>query len=154
MFPLIDKNKRRTENTRDTKSDQRQKRELDSSQLLTQTTKLKTFLFRPTSLCLSTLRAILNFTPGGQEWNLSPRGEVHPFVHPPRVNTLYCLEEWRGEQRISPPGDNFTHRGQIHPWWTTSPLGDKVFPKGPSLEWASGSPMQPSLKFIGTYVNN
>jgi hypothetical protein len=24
---------------------------------------------------------------------LSPRGEVHPFVHPhPGVNTLYCLE--------------------------------------------------------------
>jgi hypothetical protein len=28
------------------------------------------------------------------------------------MNTLYFLEEWRGEQRISPPGDNFTPRGQ------------------------------------------
>jgi hypothetical protein len=45
------------------------------------------------------------------------------------VNTLYCLEEWRGEQRISPPGDNFTPRGQNHPWGTTSPLGVKVFPR-------------------------
>jgi hypothetical protein len=48
---------------------------------------------------------------------LAPRGEicplhrwsVHSFVHPhPGVNTLYCLEEWMGEQRISLPGDNFT----------------------------------------------
>jgi hypothetical protein len=46
------------------------------------------------------------------------------------VNTLYCLEEWRGEQRISPPGDNFNPRGKIHPWGTTSPLGVKVFPRG------------------------
>jgi hypothetical protein len=36
------------------------------------------------------------------------------------VNTLYYLEEWRGKQRISPPGDNFNHRGQI------SPLGAKL----------------------------
>jgi hypothetical protein len=35
------------------------------------------------------------------------------------VNSLYCLEEWRGEQRISPPGN------KIHPWGTTSPLGSK-----------------------------
>jgi hypothetical protein len=40
------------------------------------------------------------------------------------VNTLYCLEEWRGEQRISPPGDNFTPRGQ------NSPLGSKFAPRG------------------------
>jgi hypothetical protein len=40
------------------------------------------------------------------------------------VNTLYCLEEWRGEQRISPPGD------KIHPWGTTSPLGSKFAPRG------------------------
>jgi hypothetical protein len=33
------------------------------------------------------------------------------------MNTLYCLEEWRGEQRISPPGDNLTPMG------TTPPLG-------------------------------
>jgi hypothetical protein len=40
------------------------------------------------------------------------------------VNTLYVLEEWRGEQRISPPGDNFTPRGQ------NSPLGDNFAPGG------------------------
>jgi hypothetical protein len=27
-------------------------------------------------------RAILNFTPGPQGWNLSPWGNDHPFVHP------------------------------------------------------------------------
>jgi hypothetical protein len=40
------------------------------------------------------------------------------------VNTLFVLEEWRGEQRISPPRDNFTPRGQ------TSPLGDNFAPGG------------------------
>jgi hypothetical protein len=38
------------------------------------------------------------------------------------VNTLYCLEEWSGEQRISPPrgllqssllGDNFAPRSEV-----------------------------------------
>jgi hypothetical protein len=38
------------------------------------------------------------------------------------VNTLYCLEEWRGEKIISPPGDKFTPRGQ------NSPLGDNFAP--------------------------
>jgi hypothetical protein len=60
------------------------------------------------------------------------------------VNTLCCLEEWRGEQRISPPGDNFTPSkgtkftpggqlrpwGKIHPWGTTSPLGSKFAHRG------------------------
>jgi hypothetical protein len=43
------------------------------------------------------------------------------------VNTLYCLEEWRDEQRISPPGDNFTTRGK------SSLLGDNYAPGGQSL---------------------
>jgi hypothetical protein len=38
------------------------------------------------------------------------------------VNTLYCFEEWKGEQIISPTGDNFTPRGQ------NSPLGDNFTP--------------------------
>jgi hypothetical protein len=46
------------------------------------------------------------------------------------VNILYCLEEWRGKQRISPPEDNFTPRDKIHPWGTTSPLGAKFSPWG------------------------
>jgi hypothetical protein len=40
------------------------------------------------------------------------------------MNTLYRLEEWRGEQRFSPPGDNFTPSGQ------NSPLGDNFDPRG------------------------
>jgi hypothetical protein len=56
--------------------------------------------------------------------NLAPRGNVHL---PSGVNTLYCLEEWRGKKRISPPGDNFTPRGQI------SPLGDNFAPGRQSL---------------------
>jgi hypothetical protein len=45
------------------------------------------------------------------------------------VNTHYYSEEWRGEQRISPPGDNFAPRGQ------NSPLGNNFAPSGE--EWAS-----------------
>jgi hypothetical protein len=50
------------------------------------------------------------------------------------VNTLYCLEEWRGKQRISPPGDNFTPRGQ------NSPLGDKFTPGGQIRPWGQSFP--------------
>jgi hypothetical protein len=40
-------------------------------------------------------------------------------------STLYCLEEeWRGEQIISFPGDNFTPRGQLRPW------GSQFAPRG------------------------
>jgi hypothetical protein len=44
------------------------------------------------------------------------------------VNTLFYLEEeeWRGEQRISPPGNNFTTRGQISPLGQSLPIGVKV----------------------------
>jgi hypothetical protein len=57
--------------------------------------------------------------------NFAPRGEICPLVEmftplfTPGVNTLYCLDEWRGEQRISPPGDNFTPPGD------NSALGSK-----------------------------
>jgi hypothetical protein len=55
---------------------------------------------------------------------LSPGGNVHPYVHPQGWTlSRYCLEEWRGEQRILPPGNNFTPRGQNSPRGTTSPLG-------------------------------
>jgi hypothetical protein len=66
-----------------------------------------------------------NFPLGG---NIAPRGELCPLGRiftpsfPPWVDTLYCLEEWRGEQRSSPPGDNFTPRGQC------SPRGDNFAP--------------------------
>jgi hypothetical protein len=61
---------------------------------------------------------------------LPPRGKLCPLgvmltlLFTPGMNTLYCLEEWRGEQRISPPGD------KIHPLGTTSPLGSKFAPRG------------------------
>jgi hypothetical protein len=40
------------------------------------------------------------------------------------------LDEWRGEQRISPPGDNFTPRGKNSSLGTTLQLGFKVSPRG------------------------
>jgi hypothetical protein len=46
------------------------------------------------------------------------------------VNTLYCVEEWRGEQRISPPQEITSTPGdKFHPYWTT-PLGSKFPPSG------------------------
>jgi hypothetical protein len=57
---------------------------------------------------------------------LSPRGEIRPLEgmftpsFTPGVNTLYSLEEWSGEQRISPPGD------KIPPWGQSLPLGAKL----------------------------
>jgi hypothetical protein len=48
--------------------------------------------------------------------NFTPRGNVHPFIHP------YYLEEWRGdEQRVSADGitlsagDNFTPGVKVCP---------------------------------------
>jgi hypothetical protein len=55
--------------------------------------------------------AILYLIPSPQGWNFSPREMFTPSFTP-GVNTLYCVEEWRGEQWISPPGDNLTARGQ------------------------------------------
>jgi hypothetical protein len=73
-------------------------------------------------------RAILNFTPCPRGWTwhpgvkFVPQGECSPHCSPPGVNTLYCLEEWRGEQRISPLRDNFTPSGK------NSHLGDNFSP--------------------------
>jgi hypothetical protein len=53
----------------------------------------------------------------------------------PRVNTLYCFEEWRGKQRISPPGDKFTPGGQLRPWVKSLPLGAKLRIGHCFLEW-------------------
>jgi hypothetical protein len=46
-----------------------------------------------------------------------------------RVNTLYCLEEWKEKQIISLPGDNFTPAlgDKIHNW------GENFAPGGQSL---------------------
>jgi hypothetical protein len=37
---------------------------------------------------------------------------------------MYCLDEWKGEQRILPPGDSSTPRGPLRPW------GSKFAPRG------------------------
>jgi hypothetical protein len=72
------------------------------------------------------LRAILNFIPGSQGrtlplgWNLSSRGNVHPFVHPQGWTLSTAFEEWMGEQRIPPPGD------KIHPWGQLLSQGVKL----------------------------
>jgi hypothetical protein len=68
-----------------------------------------------------------------QGWNLSPRGNVQPYLHPRgEHSTLRYLEEWRGKQKTSSPVDNFTPApgDKIHPWWTNSPLGSKFAPRG------------------------
>jgi hypothetical protein len=43
------------------------------------------------------------------------------------VHTLYCLEKVRGEQRISPPENNFTPKEELHPQGITSPPGKNNF---------------------------
>jgi hypothetical protein len=93
---------------------------------------------RKTSLKHALQRPVFNniVFPSGYTWppgvNLAPRGdnsegECSPLRSPPGVNTLYWLEEWRGKLRISPPGDNFTARGQ------STLLGDNFDPGGQSL---------------------
>jgi hypothetical protein len=60
-----------------------------------------------------------------------PLGEYSPLCSPPMyigLNTLHCLEEWRGEQSI------FTPTGQLHTNGTTSPLGDNLAPGVKLLE--------------------
>jgi hypothetical protein len=70
-------------------------------------------------------RAILNFTPGPQGWNLSPRGMLTTSFTPRGEHSL-LFRRMEGKQRILPSGgDNFTHRDQ------NSPLGDNFTP------WAS-----------------
>jgi hypothetical protein len=53
-----------------------------------------------------------------------PLGECSPLRSLPGVNTLCYFEEWRGEQRISLPMNNFTLGCQLHPW------GPKFAPRG------------------------
>jgi hypothetical protein len=70
------------------------------------------------------LRAILNFTPGPQGWNLSRRVEVHPFVHP-QGWTLFIVYKNGGANR------------EFHPQGITLPLGDKLTPGGQLRPWGS-----------------
>jgi hypothetical protein len=50
-----------------------------------------------------------------------------PSFTPGVMNTLFYLEESRGEKRISPPGDNFTPGGKRRPWSQSLPLGVKLW---------------------------
>jgi hypothetical protein len=50
------------------------------------------------------------------------------------MSTLYCLEELRGEQRISPPGVTSPPGDKINRWGTTLPLGSNfILPLGAKL---------------------
>jgi hypothetical protein len=71
-----------------------------------------------------------------QGWTLSSRGELCPqgvLLTPsltPVVNTLLCLEEWRGKQRVFISGWNFTPLGEnFTPWVETSPPRIKLHPR-------------------------
>jgi hypothetical protein len=64
-----------------------------------------------------------NLAPQGEP---GPQGECSPLRSPPWVNTLYYLEECRGQTETSPPGDNFTPRGQNSPLGQSLPLGAKL----------------------------
>jgi hypothetical protein len=88
-------------------------------------------------------RDILNFTPGPQGEtpplgvNLAPRGEIcplggmfAPLFTPRGEHSLLFRRTGGDEQRISPPRDNFTPRGQNLPLGTTSPLGSKLASRG------------------------
>jgi hypothetical protein len=68
---------------------------------------------------------------------VSTRG--FPLRSAPGVNTLDCLEEWRGKQRISPPGD------KLYPWGITSPLGSKFAPRGK----VKNGPQEPTSAYVG-----
>jgi hypothetical protein len=80
----------------------------------------------------------VKFTPRGelgpQGWTLSPRGNVHPFVHP-QGWTLFTVSKNGGANREFPPrgylhprpqGTKFTPGGQLHPWGQSLPLGAKL----------------------------
>jgi hypothetical protein len=85
-------------------------------------------------------RAILNFTPGPQGRtlplgvNLAPRGEICPLggmftlLYTLRGEHSLLFRRMEGEQRISPPGDNFTPRGRNSPLGDNFAPGGKVFP--------------------------
>jgi hypothetical protein len=58
----------------------------------------------------------VKFVPWGKLWSLGK------MFTPSGMNTLYCLEKWRGKLRLLPLGDNFTPEVQLHPWWLKSGL--------------------------------
>jgi hypothetical protein len=81
----------------------------------------------------SVQRAILNFTPGPQEWpkplgvNLAPRGEICPLGVMFAPSFTLTGEHYLLFRRMEGRTENFTPRGQ------TSPLGDNFAPWGKVL---------------------
>jgi hypothetical protein len=67
---------------------------------------------------MKTQRDILNFTPGPQGIT-SPLGVKFTPSFTPRGEHSLLFRRMEGEQRISPPGDNFT-------WGQSLPLGDQL----------------------------
>jgi hypothetical protein len=57
-------------------------------------------------------------------------GSEASVCKPVRAKEDYCLEEWRAEQRILPPGDNCTPRGQNSPLGDNFDPGSKFSPRG------------------------
>jgi hypothetical protein len=70
----------------------------------------------------------------------------------PRVE--HHLAEWRGEQRISPPGDNFTHRGQSSPVGDNFKPGVKVCPRDKVKNGPQAFDDQGCQIFLGTSYPN
>jgi hypothetical protein len=63
---------------------------------------------------------------GPHGWNLSPRGNNHPFIHPQRWT--FPFRRMEGQTEKFTPRYNFTPKGQ------NSPLGEgvKICPEGRS----------------------
>jgi hypothetical protein len=83
-----------------------------------------------------------------QGWNLSPRGEVPPFV-PPRGEHSFIVWKNGGANRefhlqgiTSPLGDKFTPAGQLRPW------GLKLAPRGEVKNGPLG--LNPDIKQTAT----
>jgi hypothetical protein len=92
--------------------------------------------FMTTFSCWTYQRAILNFTPGPQGCisplgvNLAPRGEICPLGVKFTPSFTPRGEHYLLFKRMEGRTENFTPRGQIHPWVTNSPLGSKFAPRG------------------------
>jgi hypothetical protein len=70
--------------------------------------------------------------------------------NPLGVNNVYFLDEWRGKQKISPPGITSPPApgDKIHPWGTTVPLGSKYAPRGEVKNGPLTFSQAASMKFL------
>jgi hypothetical protein len=59
-------------------------------------------------------------------WNLSPGGNVNPFVYSQGWTlSTYSIEEWGANREFLSQGTKFTPGGQISTWGQSLPLGAK-----------------------------